>query len=431
MISLLQPEVRLEGRLTLAPQMQYALTVLQMDCTTLQQHICQCAMENPLISLEALDGAASFSQAPTPEQEVPNTQPQQLRTLLLEQIPPTLPHPVAHTLQLLIDMLDDDGYLRFSPQDLATYTGASPATVQQALEVLHQMEPRGIGAATLSECLTLQLQAISAADPLTCRIAEAYLPDLAAGRLRKVARAEHVPFSRVEQADRLLRTLSPIPANGLCRGMERPYITPDLRVFIKCGQGCIALTSAGTPPLRRSETCLQLLAHSEDPDALAYLRQKKEDFSHLEQALLLRAKTLLAVTQVIVETQRAFFLYGEPALVPLTLKDISRQVDLHLSTVGRALQNKYLICEQGTFPLKFFLSRGKQHPETADATVSQQQVELLIRSLIEQEDPCYPLSDNAIFQQLQAQGVPISRRSVLNYRERMGIPSSYVRMKNS
>ena len=427
MISLLQPEVRLEGRLTLAPQMQYALTVLQMDCMALQQHIRQCAMENPLISLEALDGATSFSQAPASEREVPDTKPQQLRDLLLEQIPPALPYPVAHTLQLLIDILDDDGYLRFSPQELAVYTGASYAIVQQALKVLHQMEPRGVGAATLSECLTLQLQALPAADSLACRIAEAYLPDLAAGRLRKVARAEHVPLSRVEQADRLLRTLSPLPANGLCQGKEHPYITPDLRVFMKDGQLCIALTGAGTPSLRRSETCLQLLAHSEDPDALAYLRQKKEDFSRLEQALLLRAKTLLAVTQVIVETQSRFFLRGEPALAPLTLKDISQQIGLHLSTVGRAIQNKYLICEQGTFPLKFFLSRGKQHPETADTAISQQQIEHCIHSLIEQEDPHHPLSDNAIFQQLQAQGIPVSRRSVLNYRERMGIPSSYVR----
>lgn len=427
MISLLQPEVRLEGRLTLAPQMQYALTVLQMDCMSLQQHIRQCAMENPLISLEALDGAASFSQAPASEREVPDTKPQQLRDLLLEQIPPALPYPVAHTLQLLIDMLDDDGYLPFSPQELAAYTGVSSAIVQQALGVLHQMEPRGVGAATLSECLTLQLRALSAADPLPCRIAEAYLPDVAAGRLRKVARAEHVPLSHVERADRLLRTLSPLPANGLCQGKEHPYITPDLRVFMKAGQLCIALTGAGTPTLRRSETCFQLLAHSEDPDALAYLRQKKEDFSHLEQALLLRVKTLLAVTQVIVETQKEFFLRGEPVLAPLTLKDISQQIGLHLSTVGRAIQNKYLICEQGTFPLKFFLSRGKQHPETADTALSQQQIEYFIRSLIEQEDPCHPLSDHNIFQQMQAQGIPVSRRSVLNYRERMGIPSSYVR----
>ena len=431
----LNPGLRIEQKLHLAPQMQYTLTLLQMNADALLRHIQEQAMENPLIVLDAIP-ARKLAHSPLDDEnvrEIPDRRTEKtLRAHLIQQLPLDLTKELNWTVRHLIDALDPSGYFSDQQDDLAESLAVSTQLLNEALALLRGLDPPGVGAFSLSECLMLQIERRGDAPLLAYRIAQGYLHDAAAGRFRKIAREEHTSLRCVEEAFSYIQTLSPYPASGYHCAENCAYIIPDIAVVCENGTPAASLTDWSAPKLCRNSKYMDLLLHGEDADVLQYLRERTAAFSELEQAVAMRNRTLLAVANIIVDRQREFFLDATHPLRPLSLKDIGQELGLHTSTVSRAIQDKYLSCSWGVFPLRQFLSRyiPSEQPQELDQS-GQDFVLRMIQELVDTEDPAMPLSDQQIFDKLQEKNIFISRRSVSNYREKLSIPSSYVRKRNS
>jgi len=427
----LNPGLQIGLNLTLSPQMQYALTILQMDATAVLDHVRQQAMENPLIDLDALyipSHHISWEQKDTwtiPDKHNKNA----FREDLYDQLPVGLHADLEWAIRQLIHLLEPSGYLQMSKEDLTESLGIPTGLLEDALSLLHSLEPAGIGAASLTDCLKLQLQRSRDDSPLLSRLADCYLPDIAAGRLRKIAKAEGVSLRHVEVAVQRIRTLSPHPLTGLRDSETSVHIVPDIIVGRDNGELIVSISKNTISILPRDSTYEKLLTAGGNPSLASYLRECSSAFGRLNQAVSMRAATLLAVADCIVKRQEGFFLNNSP-LLPLSLKDISQELGLHISTISKALQNKYLVCAQGTFPLRYFLSRYKiEEGGVSEQSVSQDQICHAIRELIAAEDPGAPLSDQQLFTILQSQGLVNSRRTIAFYRKKEGIPSSYSRKR--
>jgi len=430
----LTPGLRIEQKLHLAPQMQYTLTLLQMNADALLQHIQEQAMENPLIALDAIPSRKpSYSHLGDKTiWEIPDRRTEKtLRTHLIQQIPLDLDQKLSWTVRHLIDALNPSGYFKDDKENLSESLGIPSELLEKALDLLRGLDPPGVGAFSLSECLMLQLNHRSDAPPLALRITDTYLHDAAAGRFRKIAREENTSLRCVEEAFAYIRTLSPFPASGYHSVENDAYVIPDIVVMCDSGKPSVTLTDWSAPTLCRDSDYIDLMMRGENESVCRYLQDQAAAFSKLEQAVAMRSRTLLSVAKIIVDRQENFFLNDSHPLRPLSLKDISQELNLHVSTVSRAIQDKYLSCSRGVFPLRHFLSRyipGEQ--QKAPNQSGQDYVLRLIQELIEAEDPAVPLSDQQIYNELKERGVGISRRSVSNYREKLSIPSSYARKSN-
>lgn len=423
----------LKAKLNLAPQMRYALQILQMPAEELTALVQEQAMENPLISLDtvAFSSRSRESWERIPENFSAPSLDRSLRTALRSQIPLSLPQEIQWTLLQLIDSLDESGYLRDPHEKLIELLGIPPSLFEESLALFQSFDPPGVGAFSLSECLSLQLCRIGGS-ALELRVARNHLEDVAAGRLAKIAREEQVPLSQVRAAVRRLHTLSPYPASGYDTGNSARYVTPDITVTRRGSELEIVLNEQLSPKLNVDPFYLDLMSRSNEEELGRYLRRQMDSLSQLEASIAMRTRTLRAVTRAIVEVQSRFFLTGDPALCPLSMEDVSRQVDLHISTVSRAVQNKYLLCEWGVFPLRHFFARyAPDSPRNSGepATVSSIQIQCMIQEMIQAESPTAPLSDQQLVRLLDQKGISISRRAVAKYRQKMGIPGTYARKK--
>ncbi len=429
---MLNSELRLESSLKLAPQMQYSLSILQMNTETLASHIKEQAMTNPIIDIESLSSSSSQTVNMNFTNDIPaKSNEQTLLEFLREQIPTTLSTELIWVLNQLIDMLDPSGFLRISPVAIIESLKISSDLFESALFILHQFDPPGIGAFSLQECLLIQLKRQETPDSLACCIIENYLEDVASGKLRKIAKKEKVPLQHVEQAIQHIRTLSPRPANGYFFDEKTEYITPDISVQCKGETFNVAVTVSLSSALKRNPVYEDLLLRLQDNEIQKYLKEKFSEYTRLELAVAMRTKTLLAIANIIVSKHENFFRYGHLDFPPLSLEDISQKLNIHISTVSRAIQNKYLICDWGLFPLKKFLSRHTISPTINPESCSLDQACQAIKNLICDEDKSVPLSDNQIIEKLRENGIVISRRTVVNYRDKLGIPSSYARKERN
>lgn len=426
-------KLQTKGELRLSPQMQYALTLLQMDSSALLGHVQQQAMENPLISMDSLplssSAAADWSEV-SQQAQLPDLRAVGcLREDLLEQLDASLEPELEQAVCRIIDLLDDNGFLSVPQDRLSQELNLPSQLADRALQYLQSMEPAGVGAGSVEESLLLQLRRLPEATPLAMEIAENYLSDIAAGRLRKIARAQHIPFVRVEEAAALIRSLNPHPANGYRRAEESRYIVPEVVISVDDRQARATIAENALLSLRLDNTYLELLANDRDSDLVSYLKERKAAFTCLEQGITIRNTILLSVSQIIARQQKAFFLDRDALLQPLSLKEISQELDIHISTVSKAIKDKYLICPHGVYPLRRFICRYTAGGQEEETPVGQDQVCQAIRALIAAEDPAAPYSDQQLFALLEKQGLIHSRRAVAYYRQKLGIPVSYARQK--
>ena len=426
-------DLQAKNTLHLAPQMQYSLKLLQMDQTALAEHVLQEARNNPLISFDVIPApiyTRDSSVLGETDFELPDLHNENSHCKdLYDQIPLGLDPELAWIVRCLIDSLDDSGYLNSSDRELCDQMGISNDVYFSALDILQSLEPAGIGAHTLSECLLLQLRRKNIDAPLACLLAEQYLEDIAAGRLRKIARETKHSLDQVEESVKLIQSLSPRPISRSGEADKSLYIVPDVDVSFEEGKLLVSLTE-NSFHLNREPSCEALFAHAEELQIKSYLKQCSSSFSKLERALVMRADTLLSVTKIIVNRQEPFFRDRNCPLLPLSLFDISTELNLHVSTISKTVQNKYLRCPWGVFPLRHFIVRYMQNENLgSDKASGQDQVSHAIYELVSSENPDAPLSDQQIFVILHAKGLVESRRSIAYYRKKAGIQSSYSRKK--
>lgn len=332
----------------------------------------------------------------------------------------------------LIDQLDETGYLSLPLSEAAQALGLPLATIESALALVQTLDPTGVGARGLSECLALQAQEADRYDPCMARLID---------NLELVARGEFARLKRMcgvddeDFADMLAELRSYDPKPGLrFGGGTAEAVVPDILIRqSKAKDGVsgwdIALNQATLPRLVVNRGYyLEMRGACVGKEAKAWLGEKLTDANWLLKALDQRQKTILKVAAEIVKQQDGFFRHGVAHLKPLTLRTVAEAIEMHESTVSRVTSNKYLNCERGTFELKYFFTSGVASSD-GEGTVSAEAVKASIRQLIDAEDPKAVLSDDALVDLLKARGFDLARRTVAKYREAIGLGSSVQRRR--
>ncbi|MET3436879.1 RNA polymerase factor sigma-54 [Sphingomonas sp. 1185] len=326
----------------------------------------------------------------------------------------------------IIDLLDEAGYLTAPLAEIAERLGVPLARVESILSVVQGLEPTGVGARDLAECLALQAREADRYDPCMARLI-ANLDLLARGDLVRLKRICGVDDEDMADMIRELRGYDPKPG---CRygGEPAQAVVPDLFVTrTKAGWG-IELNTATLPRVLVNRRYYQELRHGpQDKGSKAWLADCLASANWLMKALDQRQRTIIRVATEIVKQQEAFFLNGVAHLKPLTLARVAEAIGMHESTVSRVTSNKYLSCARGLFELKYFFTSGIATADGGDA-VSAEAVKSAIRTLIAGEGAKI-LSDDTLVELLQAKGFDIARRTVAKYRESMGIGSSVQRRR--
>jgi RNA polymerase sigma-54 factor len=328
----------------------------------------------------------------------------------------------------LIGLLDEAGYLATPLREVAVDLDVPLACAEEALVVVQSLDPTGVGARTLSECLALQAREADRYDPCMARLID---------NLELVARGEFARLKRMcdvddeDFVDMLgeLRSYDPKPGLKLGGG-ERAPVVPDILVTGSGSPGWdIALNEATLPRLVVNRSYyVELRNGCIDKSSKSWLSEKLADAKALIKALDQRQKTILKVAAEIVKQQEGFFRQGVSQLKPLTLRAVAEAVSLHESTVSRVTSNKYLNCKRGTFELKYFFTSGVASAD-GEGAVSAETVKAQIRALCEAEEAGDILSDDQLVDLLRAKGFDLARRTVAKYREAIGIGSSVQRRR--
>ncbi|MGQ3051526.1 MAG: RNA polymerase factor sigma-54 [Roseateles sp.] len=323
----------------------------------------------------------------------------------------------------VVESLDDDGYLRTPLEELIGVTRLDPAPelqeMQIALKLVQSLDPAGIAARDVAECLLLQLPGISCPETraLAHRIITSHLSALAARDVSSLARQLGEPPARVEAVCDRIRRLDPRP--GWRFGSSHvAYVVPDVIVRKVRGQWTVQLNPAIVPKVRLNQVYAQLFARHRTPanaELGAHLQEARWTLRNVEQ----RFSTILEVAEAIVRRQHNFLDYGPMAMKPLGLKEIAEEVGIHESTVSRVTNNKYMATPVGVLELKYFFSRAMISAN--GSACSGTAIRGLIKDIIEAESPDAPLSDAEITRQLAQQGLVVARRTVTKYRQMLKI----------
>jgi len=333
--------------------------------------------------------------------------------------------------ELIAGSLDEDGYLRTSPEELASSAGVPEAAVERVMEKIRGFEPAGIGARDLAHCLLLQLTRRGEGNGLAARILRHHLQQLARHRYEEIARELRVPLSDVSAAARLISTLEPNPGRPFAESEEQGVI-PDLIVLPKPdGEGGddgfrVRLNEEELPRLKINKEYKELLAgRGQNEELLLYLREKIRGARFFMRSLEQRQQTLLAIGNQIVSRQEEFFRQGAGSLKPLIMAQIADAVGVHVTTVSRAVSGKYMETPQGLFEMKYFFTPGFQNSD--GSAVSNETVKAAIRGMVDGESRHSPLSDQEIVEALAERGLKVARRTIAKYREQLGILPSHLR----
>ncbi len=334
---------------------------------------------------------------------------------------------LAFIARYLIDQLDDAGYLAATLSEVCGDLGVEHPESEAALALLHTLDPTGVGARSLGECLALQAREADRYDPCMARLLD-NLDLLARGELPRLKRMCGVDDE--DFADMLAELRGYDPKPGLKFGASGgDPVTPDVLLVAKPGGWDISLNQATLPKLVINRSYyVEMRGAVDDKAARGWLSDKLADANWLIKALDQRQKTILKVASEIVVQQEAFFKHGVAHLKPLTLRAVAETIGMHESTVSRVTSNKYLACERGTFELKYFFTSGVGAVD-GEGGASAEAVKAAIRSLIEAEDPKAILSDDTLVDLLKGKGFDLARRTVAKYREAIGLGSSVQRRR--
>ncbi len=329
--------------------------------------------------------------------------------------------------QHIIDQIDECGYLQADLLELAQRLNVGLVDVERILGAVQTLDPVGVGARDLSECLALQAKDADRYDPaMACLIDNLDL--LAKGALPQLKRICGVDDEDLMDMISELRNYDPKPGCKIGGGAVEAVV-PDVFVAERAGRWIIEVNSATLPKLLVNRTYYsELKDGAQDKESKDWLNECLADANWLVKALDQRQRTIVKVATEIVKQQEEFFRKGVAHLRPLTLKNIAEQIEMHESTVSRVTSNKYLSCSRGTFELKYFFTSGIQS-STGGEAASAEAVKSHIKTLIDNEDPKKILSDDKLVALLKDQGFDIARRTVAKYREALGLGSSVQRRR--
>jgi len=472
-------QLKIGQQLTMTPQLQQAIKLLQLSSLDLQLEIQQALYSNPLLDLvEELENAKPEEPTkPQPEETAPISQedwdkpiPDELPVdAKWDDIYPTAGstsssgnsetqdfdsyHTVTESLQdhllwqlnltpmsdldrqialAIIDAINPDGFLEIPVEDLHGSLASLDIDREEVIAVLHriqQFDPPGVGACDLRESLLIQLGQFASQTPFLDQallLVSQHLNLVAERNFATLRRKTGLTDAELEAAIRLIQTLSPRPGEHINNG-EIEYVVPDVRVRKVNGRWEVSLNAEVTPKLGINTSYASMVKRADDSADNTYLRNQLQEARWFLRSLESRNETLLRVASCIVEMQRGFLERGPESMRPMVLADVAEELDLHESTVSRVTTQKYIDTPQGIFELKYFFS---SHVNTAaGGECSSTAIRAMLKKMIGSENPAKPLSDNKLASLFEDQGIQVARRTVAKYREGLGIPTSSERKR--
>ncbi|HEU5443325.1 MAG TPA: RNA polymerase factor sigma-54 [Steroidobacteraceae bacterium] len=469
-------QLKLGQQLTMTPQLQQAIRLLQLPALELQAHIRELLETNVMLEPmdegheESLDsGTLEHAEAPEPievaeaprestvevldeswgehsagpaeapwsgddddrQQEFADSAGQSLQEYLLWQLELAKLEPRELAIaRALVDAISDDGYLTEPLDEIASTLRpeihCEAAEVEAALMGVQVLDPPGVGARSVGECIELQLRQLDPAIPgfnAAIEIARHHLERIAGRELAVVKRELRASDEELACALALVRSCHPRPGSTVSAGSAE-YVVPDVFVRRTEHGWAVEINSATLPRVRLNQSYASLIGRNASH---ATMRAQLQEARWLLKSLEIRHETLIKVARSIVERQTAFLEHGEEHMRPMILKDIAEAIGMHESTISRVTSGKYMHTPRGVFELRYFFS---SHVEGADGSgTSSTAIRAKIRKLVKDEHAESPLSDGRIAELLSAEGIPVARRTVAKYREAMGIPPSNERRR--
>jgi RNA polymerase sigma-54 factor len=449
-------QLKLGQTLTMTPQLQQAIRLLQLPVLDLNAQIQEALEENIMLEMEDLPDVPSTSAETTAEvetikadelwqtrasqqiqdggwngegrpiSEFADESGQSLQDHLLWQV--ELEHFSPREVliaEAIIDSINDDGYLEADMAEIQDSLDESPAVTEREIErtlaKIQRLDPIGIGARSLSESIILQLSQLEWETPglqLAIEIAGEYLDLVATRDYGELRRSLRVTEDDLQDALALIRGCNPRPGNAVSPPAAE-YVIPDVFVRKVDNRWQVEISPTGVPKLSVNQQYANLLRGSGEHTVL---KSQLQEARWLIRSLEIRNETLLKVASSIVARQTEFLEHGDEAMKPMVLRDIAEEIGMHESTISRVTTNKYMHTPRGIFEFKFFFSSHLSTDSGEDQ--SSTSVRAKIRKLISSENPAKPLSDSKITNLLKEEGISVARRTVAKYREAMNIPSS-------
>lgn len=330
--------------------------------------------------------------------------------------------------ELIIGNIDDDGFLRSTPEEMALNSGIPQEDFEKMLALIQTFYPAGVGARDLCECLLIQLRRQGKEHSLEYRIVSEHMDDLARHRFPEIARRMAISVEDVQKAADNIARLNPRPGQVFAAAPQN-YVLPDVIVENVDGDYQISLNNEQIPHLRISNLYKDIIAsgESQTSEVKDYIRDKIRSGKFLIRSIHQRQQTILNIAQQIVSRQRDFLEHGASHLKPMTMAEVAEAVGVHETTVSRAVSGKYMATPQGVFEMKYFFTGG--YRTASGESLSNTSVKQAILDLVKHESGSAPLSDHEIVEILSERGIPIARRTVAKYRTELNILPSHMRRK--
>ncbi|MEK5172863.1 RNA polymerase factor sigma-54 [Heyndrickxia sp. FSL W8-0496] len=432
-------------KLTMTQELKQAIELLQYSTQELVSFLEEKAIENPLIQLEHTNvkyidlGSDGFKKRKSYKNERDYKQwidqisqsSINLQDYLFMQLSlKTLTNSEKAVLSYLIYNLDSNGYLTVPIEEVAKKNDVELVVVNRCLDILHGLEPVGVGARNLQECLLLQVNQKKDCPTLVNDILTQYFLEFADRKWKPLSKRLGVEINEIQWAADYIKTLNPRPGAAY-HSEQAQYIVPDLIVTLENDTIELDLFQKHLPNVQFQKDYYKMMSSYKDQQVKHFLKEKTQDYQWIMRSLRQRKETLLKVGMAIIQKQYDFFLKGPEYLKPLTMKEISEEINVHESTVSRAVREKFIQTPFGTYELRYFFSTSIMKSNSIDEEdqASAQQVKMRISHLIEQENKLKPLSDQGIADDLKNEGIIISRRTVAKYRDQLNIPSSSKRKR--
>ena len=338
-------------------------------------------------------------------------------------------------IKFMLECLDNKGYLEESIETIASYFGTDTELVEDLLSDLQALDPSGVCARSLEECLKLQLERRNMLTPVLESIIDNCLEMVAKNQIPAIARKLRLSPAETAGYCQIIKSLNPKPGVSFSSRDQLRYIIPDVTIVKFKDHFDILLNESMYPTIELNSYYRQMNQNPESSELKEYLGNKIRQAEWVKQCVTQRGKTLMQVSRAILEHQEEFFTFGPAHLSPLRLADIAQELDIHESTVSRAVSKKYLQCSWGVYPMNYFFSRSVAVQESSGnengaQSVTAADIKRVLREIIEEENKKKPYSDRLLGEKLAERGISISRRTVAKYREEEGIADASGRKEN-
>ena len=424
-------------KLAMTQELSQAIALLQYSTLELASFLENKAAENPLISSERQSPTSAYRRKKSKKVQRENDpkywieqigeEKASLEDYLLSQIHPTnLSKTDKRILQHLIRNLDENGYLRITAEELSCQLNESTERVLSIKKLLQSLEPAGVGAFNLQECILLQANR-KVRDPIASAILQDYFELFAQKKWKPIAKQLGITLQDIQEVFDFVQTLDPRPCSRFTH--EKPsYVVPDVFVEQENGQLIVKMFDQPWANITFNRSYYTRLSNVQDKQVNQYLQEKNQEFQWIVRGLQQRRETIFKVMKVIAEKQPACLLKGFSYLKPMTMKEIADELGIHESTVSRAVKEKFVQAPCGTIEMREFFSSSLQSLSSVD--VSAREAKNAIQFLIEKEDKKKPISDQQIVDLLKKdKSILLSRRTVAKYRDQLNIPSSAKRKR--